>query len=146
ISSYWLGLTVARLTLSRVAAARGVSDRTLLRGCIAGVAVGLALIGVGAHVAVATVGFVVAGFALGPLYSTGLVALAGRLPAARLPAAIGMVTSLSILGAAVGPWFAGILADYLTLWSLAPYNLLLTVVLWVLWRGLAPAEEWKAER
>jgi fucose permease len=136
ISSYWLGLTAARLTLSRMAAARGVSDRVLLRACIAGVAVGLVLIGAGAHVAVAAVGFVVAGFALGPVYSTGLAALGERVPRSRLPSAIGMVTSLSILGAAVGPWFAGILADYLTLWSLVPYNLLLTGVLWVLWQAL----------
>jgi fucose permease len=140
ISGYWLGLTAARLTLAPIAARRGIGDRRLIQASMAGIAAGVLLIGVGAHAAVAVTGFALAGFALGPLYSTALSALAGRLPRERLASAIGLVTSLSVLGAAVGPWFAGIVAQYLSLWSLAPYCLAMTMMLWWLWRSLGVSD------
>jgi fucose permease len=111
ISGYWLGLTLGRLILARLAARRGVDDRRLIYLCIVVVAGGLLLVGSGVDALVASGGLALTGFALGPLYPTGLSALGQRLPPARMASAVGLVTSLSVLGAAIGPWVAGIIAQ-----------------------------------
>jgi fucose permease len=54
-------------------------------------------------------------------------------PKRIISSAIGFLVSLSILGLALFPWLAGILAQSIGIWSLLPYVLLLTVLMLVFW-------------
>ena len=57
-----------------------------------------------------------------------------------VPSAIGFLVSLSILGVALFPWLAGVLAQSAGIWSLLPYTVMLTSLMfvswWVIFRGL----------
>ena len=88
-----------------------------------------------------TAGFCFIGFSLGPIYPT-TVALMPNLMSSRLvPSAIGFLVSLSILGIALFPWLAGVLAQGVGIWSLLPYTVMLTALMlvswWVIFRGSA---------
>jgi fucose permease len=83
------------------------------------------------------VGFCFIGFSLGPIYPLS-VAITPKLVPARLgPSTIGLLVSVSILGLAFFPWVAGILAQGVGIWSLLPYMLSLSVVMFCLWFRLA---------
>jgi hypothetical protein len=50
-----------------------------------------------------------------------------------VPSAIGFLVSLSILGIALFPWLAGVLAQGVGIWSLLPYTVMLTTLMLVSW-------------
>jgi fucose permease len=57
-----------------------------------------------------------------------------KLVPARLgPSAIGMLVSVSIVGLALFPWVAGVLAQAVGIWTLLPYALVLTVSMLAVW-------------
>ncbi len=86
--------------------------------------------------ATATLGFCFTGFSLGPIYPL-TVAITPKLVPARIgPSAIGLLVSVSILGLALFPWVAGILAQSIGIWSLLPYMLALTIVMFGAWHSL----------
>ncbi len=139
VSGYWFGLTMGRFVLQTLAERFKMSDTTLVYVCMAVVILALLLIWFIPLQIVMVVGFCLIGFGLGPIYPL-TVALTPKLVPARIaPSAIGFLVSVSIIGLALFPWFAGILSQNVGIWSLLPYNIALTVVAialwWVLFRG-----------
>lgn len=131
VSGYWLGLTLGRLTLARVALNLG--EKRLIQLCIAGVVAGVLLIWLVPLNGVSAIGLCLTGYCLGPIFPT-TIALMSRLVSARiLPSAIGFLASLGSMGAALFPWLAGNLAQFIGLWALLPYVILLTLVMLCLW-------------
>jgi MFS family permease len=111
--------------------------------CITGIVIGLLLIWLVPLAATAALGFCFIGFSLGPIYPL-TVAITPKLVPTRIgPSAIGLLVSVSILGLALFPWIAGVLAQAIGIWSLLPYTLALTIVMLGAWRGLARhASKW----
>ncbi len=131
VSGYWLGLTLGRLTLARVALYLG--EKRMIQLCIGGVIVGALLIWLVPLNGVSAVGLCLTGYCLGPIFPT-TIALMSKLVSARfLPNAIGFLASLGSMGAALFPWLAGNLAQLIGLWILLPYVILLTLVMLGLW-------------
>ena len=139
VSGYWLGLTLGRFTLSNIAERLGISNAGLIYGCMAGIVTGVLIIWLFPFEIAAAIGFFFIGYSLGPIYPT-TVALMPDLVSSRLvSSAIGFLVSMSILGIAVFPWLAGILAQSTGIWSLLPYTIALTALMllfwWVIFRG-----------
>src|SRR5579863_6265451 len=131
VSGYWLGLTLGRLTLARVALNLG--EKRLIQLCIAGVIGGVLLIWLVPLNGVSAIGLCLTGYCLGPIFPTTIALMSKLVPARILPSAIGFLASLGSMGAALFPWLAGNFAQALGLWSLLPYVIILTIVMLCLW-------------
>ena len=134
VGGYWLGLTLGRLALARVALRLG-SER-LIQGCLVGVVIGALLVWLVPIPVVAAGGLGLIGFSFGPIYPITIALLSNRVSPRLLASAVGFLASLGSIGAALFPWFAGVLAEHVGLWSLMPYVLILTVAMVVLWQTL----------
>ncbi len=133
VSGYWLGLTLGRFTLSNIAERLGIGNVGLIYSCMAGIVIGVLIIWLFPFEIADAVGFCFIGYSLGPIYPT-TVALMPNLVSSRLvSSAIGFLVSMSILGIAVFPWLAGILAQSVGIWSLLPYTIVLTAAMLVFW-------------
>lgn len=130
ISGFWLGLTVGRLVLGKLAARLG--DKALIEICLLGVVAGLVIMWLSWEIG-AAIGLFVAGFSSGPIYPTIIAAMSRMIAPRLLPSAIGFVASAGSIGAALFPWLAGNLAQGVGLWSLLPYVMLLTVLMLPCW-------------
>jgi len=137
VSGYWLGITLGRLTLARLAARLTIADASLIRSCLIGAAIGVLVIWLAPLPAVAAFGLWLTGYALGPIYPTTIALVPGLVPARLVPSAVGFLASLGSMGAALFPWLAGNLAQAIGLWSLMPYMLGLTVIMSSVWVGLS---------
>jgi fucose permease len=136
VSGFWLGLTLGRFVLQRIAERLGMSNRDLMYACMVGIVIGVMLIWFVSSSIAAAIGFCFIGFSLGPIYPL-TVALTPQLVPPRLaPSAIGFLVSLSILGLALFPWIAGILAQSTSFLSLLPYTLGLVVLMLCFWLPL----------
>ncbi len=134
VSGYWIGLTLGRLTLARVA--QYIGEKRLIQGCLVGVIVGVLLIWLVPINAISAFGLCLTGFSLGPIFPT-TIALMSKLVSSRLlSSAIGFLVSLGSMGAALFPWLAGNLAQAVGLWSLMPYVIMLTIFMSLLWLSL----------
>src|SRR5207302_10182182 len=118
---------LGRFTLQNLAERLGVGTKGLMYACMTGIVIGLLLIWLVPLAATAALGFCFIGFSLGPIYPL-TVAITPKLVPARIgPSAIGLLVSVSIVGLALFPWVAGVLAQTLGIWTLLPYTLVLTV-------------------
>ena len=131
VSGYWMGLTVGRVVLGRIAERAGAVR--LIQACLAGVAIGVVLVWVAPNVAVAGVGLWLTGFSLGPIFPSTIAVISERVPGRIQQSAIGFAASLGSLGAAFFPWVAGTLAQRVGLWTLLPFVVALAVVMLALW-------------
>ncbi|HEY0071440.1 MAG TPA: MFS transporter, partial [Chloroflexia bacterium] len=131
VSGYWLGLTVGRLVLGRLA--KRLGDRNLIQLCLGGVMAGLLLVWLPPWPVAAAVGLWLTGFSLGPIFPTAIAVLSRMVAPRVLPSAIGFVASAGSAGAAFFPWIAGNLAEGLGLWTLLPYVVFLSVVMLGVW-------------
>jgi fucose permease len=137
VSGYWLGLTLGRFLIQRQAERMGMGVAALMYACMGGVVIGLLLIWLVPLGVVAALGFCFLGFSLAPIYPL-TVAIVPKLVPQRLgPSAISLLVSVSIIGIALFPWIAGILAQVQGIWTLLPYTLALTVVMLAFWGYLA---------
>ncbi len=134
VSGYWLGLTLGRLTLAKVALKIG--NKRLIQGCLIGIIIGITLAWLAPIQLVSALGLWITGFSLGPIYPTTIALMSNLVSARVLPGAIGFAASLGSVGAALFPWLAGNLAQRVGLWSLFPYIIILTVVMLCLWAAL----------
>jgi fucose permease len=133
VSGYWLGLTLGRFLISPVAVRAGLTQIGLMYTCLAGVTVAAGLTGLVPVTGAASVGFVLLGFFLGPIFPTTM-ALAPRLTAARLvPTGIGVMNAGSVVGAAGLPWLAGAVAQSVGAWTLLPFAVALALAQLVVW-------------
>lgn len=137
VSGYWLGLTIGRFVLQRQAERMGIEIGRLLSLCIFGLLGGLLLIWFIPLGAVAALGFCFIGFSLAPLYPATVVVIPRLVPARLGASAIGMLVSISILGIAILPWVAGILAQTWGIWTLLPFLIVLSIAMLALWVYLA---------
>lgn len=127
VSGYWLGLTLGRIVLAQVAQRLG--EQRLISYCLFGVFAGSLLVWLGPLQVILASGLFLLGFSLGPIFPT-TIALTSRLVSGRLLlSAIGLLTSLTSVGAALFPWIVGNLAQSLSLEILFPFVLLLTLAM-----------------
>ena len=131
VSGYWIGLTLGRLVLPRVALRFG--DKRLIQGCLIGVSIGVLIVWLIPINAVAAFGLCFTGFCLGPIFPTTIGLMSQLVPSRLLASAIGFLASLGSMGAALFPWLAGNLAQAVGLWSLMPYVIALTLAMMVFW-------------
>lgn len=136
VSGYWLGVTVGRLTLARLAARLTLSDASLIRYCLIGAGTGALVIWLAPLPAITAFGLWLTGYALGPIYPTTIALVPGLVPTRLVPSAVGFLASLGSMGAALFPWLAGNLAQAIGLWSLMPYLIALIAVLSGIWLAL----------
>ncbi len=136
VSAYWFGLTVGRFVISPTAARLRWTVARMTAVCLAGVVACGMLVSASPVGAGATAGFALLGFFLGPLFPTA-VAVVPELTSPRLvPAAVGLMNAVSVIGGSVLPWLAGTIGDAAGIWTLLPFATVLGVVQLVLWRGV----------
>jgi fucose permease len=136
VSGFWLGFTLGRFTLQAMAEKLGIGTRTLMYACMVGLGAGLLLVWLIPLGAIAAIGFCFIGLSLAPIYPL-TVSIAPKLVPARLaPSTIGLLVSVSIIGLAVFPWIAGVLAQFIGIWTLLPYTLALTIIMLAFWQYL----------
>lgn len=137
VSCYWLGLTLGRFLIQRQAERLGIGSVALMFGCILSLIIGLLAVWLIPEGIAAALGFCFIGFSLAPIYPLTVAILPRLVPAWLAASAISLLVSISIIGLALFPWLAGILAQVLGIWTLLPYSLALTVVMLGLWVYLA---------
>ncbi len=136
VSGYWLGLTLGRFLISPLATRLRLTQTTLGYACIAGVTVSAAFTWLVPAPGAASVGFVLQGFFLGPIFPTTM-AMTPRFTAPRLvPTAIGVMNAGSVVGGAALPWLAGAAAQGVGAWTLLPFAVLLGLILLTVWRRI----------
>jgi len=137
VSGYWFGLTAGRFLLSPIVTRFGRTAVGLMNTCLAGVALVTALTWILPGKAAATVGLVLLGFFLGPIFPTTM-ALAPRLTTARLvPTSIGIMNAGSVVGGSLLPWLAGAVAERAGVWTLFPFTLILALLQLLIWWPMA---------
>jgi fucose permease len=134
VSGYWLGLTLGRLALARVA--QRVGNKRLIQSCLLGVVTSVLLIWLVPVQAISPFGLALTGFSLGPIFPTTIALMSNLVSARVLPSAIGFLASLGSMGAALFPWLAGYLGQHIGMWSLLPYVIILTIIMLFLWVSL----------
>jgi fucose permease len=149
VSGYWLGLTLGRFTLVAVTERLGIGTIGLITRCIIGTAIGTLVVWFLPSSFFAALGFCWIGFCLGPIYPTTVALMPTIVPSRLISSAVGFLVSSSILGIALFPWLAGILAQQIGIASLLPYSLLLTCFMllswWILFRGPTATQESTAQ-
>jgi fucose permease len=135
LSVYWGGFTVGRLLTS--AAARSVAPAGLVRGCLAGAAVGSALVWVDGNDAVAFAGLTLVGLSLAPVFPTLMATTPRRVPPAHVANTVGLQVAAAAVGAAVLPASLGVVAQRLGLETLGPQLLTLSIAAFALHEVLA---------
>lgn len=131
VSGYWMGLTVGRIVLGRIAERAGAAR--LIQWCLVGVAAGVALVWAAPNLGIAAVGLWLTGFSLGPIFPSTIAVISERVAGRLQQSAIGFAASLGSLGAAFFPWLAGTLAQRAGLWTLLPFVGALALVMFALW-------------
>lgn len=136
VSAYWLGLTIGRFVISPTAARWGWTVARMTSVCLVGVVACGALVSVSPSGGPASVGFALLGFFLGPLFPTA-VAVVPELTSPRLvPAAVGLMNAVSVIGGSALPWLVGTVGDSAGIWILMPFVTAMGLVQLVLWRGV----------
>ncbi|HEY7975431.1 MAG TPA: MFS transporter [Ktedonobacterales bacterium] len=139
VSGYWLGLTIGRVVLGRVAERIGASR--LILWCLVGVLAAALLFWPAPNGFLNALALLLAGFSLGPIFPS-TIAVVGRVMPLRLqPTAIGFLASLGSMGGAAFPWLAGNLAQRFGLWSLLPFVAALAAAMIALWLMLQRSVE-----
>lgn len=130
VSIYWGALTVGRL-LSGVAAGF-VSSRTMVRFCIAGIALGAALIWANVTSHFSFLGLGLMGLASAPVFPMMIASTPARVGPAHTANAVGFQIAAAVLGQSLLPAMVGLLAQKLGLETVGPALFSLVVVLAVL--------------
>lgn len=134
VSGYWLGLMLGRVLLGKLSS--HIGDKRLIEGCLLGVIAGVLLVWFSPFEALTAAAMLLMGFSLGPIFPT-TIALMSRLVTSRLLATvIGFMVSLGSMGAAIFPWLVGNMAQHFGLWTLLPFLVFLTVMMFILWLAL----------
>ena len=131
VSGYWIGLTLGRLLLGRVA--QRIGNRRLIEICLGGVILGMLFMWLVPQFAIASLALFITGFCLGPIFPTTIALMSDTLPSRIVPSAIGFIASFGSMGAALLPLIAGNLAQHYGMWILLPYVIALTSIMLVLW-------------
>ena len=133
VSGYWLGLTVGRFVLNRLAEWFGLGVAGLNAGCLAGIVGSALLVWLVPSGGAAVAGFVLLGFFLGPIYPITIAVVPRLAPAGLVATAIGILVGVSVVGGAIFPWLVGAAAQRVGVWALLPFTIGLAVLLGVVW-------------
>ncbi|GAA0840211.1 MFS transporter [Streptosporangium amethystogenes subsp. fukuiense] len=133
-SGYWLGLTLGRFLISPVATRMGLTAVGMTYACLAGVTASAVLTWAAPGAAVATAGFLLLGFFLGPVFPTAMAVVPDLTTARLVPTAIGIMNGISVIGGAVLPWLTGAIGQSAGIWTLMPSAVLLALLQFALWR------------
>ena len=134
VSGYWLGLTLGRFLLGKLAARVGI--QRLISGCMAGVTAGVLVAWLVPGGLAPAIGLWLAGFCLGPVFPTTIAYMSQVVPARLLPGSIGFAAAAGSMGAALFPWLAGNLAEQAGLWAIMPFVVVLAGLTLLLWLAL----------
>ena len=133
VSGYWLGLTLGRFLLSPLGTRIGLSAVGLMYGCLVGVVAAVTLTWLVPYAGLSSVGFVLFGFFLGPIFPTVMAVAPLLAPPRLVPTAIGVINAGSVVGGSALPWLAGATLQAVGAWSLLPFALVLALVQLVVW-------------
>lgn len=134
VSVYWGGLTVGRLLAG--GAVGFVPANRLLRLCVAGMALGAALIWVNITSPLSFLGLGLMGLASAPVFPSLIATTPARLGSAHTGNGVGFQIAAAVLGQSLLPAFAGVLAGKLGLEIVGPALLVAAIVLLALIQGL----------
>lgn len=131
VSGYWLGLTLGRLTLGHVAQRFG--EKRTIQGCVFGAGIGILLVWIAPISMLAAFGLALTGFCLGPIFPTAIAMTTRMVSSDRVGTMIGFLISMGCVGGAFLPWLAGNMAQFIGLWMVMPYAIILIACLLSLW-------------
>ena len=134
VSVYWGGLTVGRLLAGVVVGF--VSVNRLLRLCVAGMALGAAVIWMNPTNTLSFLGLGLIGFGAAPIFPSLIAATPARLGSAHTGNAVGFQIAAAVLGQSLLPAFAGVLAARFGLEVIGPALFVAAVILLALVQGL----------
>lgn len=138
VSGYWLGLTLGRFLISPVALRLGLTGVGMTYACMSAVTAAAAFTWLLPDARAASVGFVLLGFFLGPIFPTTMAMVPNATSARLVPTAIGVMNAGSVVGGSVLPWLAGAIAQGAGVWTLLPLTMALALVqIAVWWRMVA---------
>jgi fucose permease len=89
------------------------------------------------NAAVASVGFVLIGFFLGPIFPTTIAMVPSTTPPRLVPTAIGVMNGGSVVGGSGLPWLAGAIAQRAGVWTLLPFSAVLALLQVIIWWRMA---------
>ena len=142
VSVYWGALTVGRLLAGF--AVGFVSANRLLRFCVAGVALGAALIWVNVA-GLSFLGLGLMGLASAPVFPSLIATTPARLGSAHTSNGVGFQIAAAVLGQSLLPAFVGVLAGKLGLEIVGPALFVAAVMLFALVQGLTSASPMNPE-
>ena len=131
VSGYWLGLMLGRLVLGHVAQRFG--ENITIHCCVIGAGVGLLLVWLVPVSFISAFGLCLTGFFLGPIFPTAIAMTTRMVSPNCVGTMIGFLVSLGCIGGAFLPWIAGNMAQFVGLWSIMPYAVILIVCLLIVW-------------
>ena len=137
VSGYWLGLTLGRFLISPLATRLGYTAVDMIFACLAGVTAIAAVTWLLPMAASASIGFVLLGFFLGPIFPTTIAMMPNSTVPRLVPTAIGVMNAGSVVGGSVLPWSAGAIAQGVGAWTLLPFSAALALVQLVIWWRLS---------
>jgi fucose permease len=137
VSIYWGALTVGRLLAG--AAVRFVSANRLLRFCVAGMALGAALIWLNVTSLLSFLGLGLMGLASAPVFPSLIATTHARLGSAHTSNGVGFQIAAAVLGQSLLPAFVGVLAGRFALEVVGPALFVAATGLVVLVQALTSA-------
>ena len=137
VSVYWGGLTLGRLFAG--VAVGFVPANRLLRFCVAGIALGAALIWLNVTSLLSFLGLGLMGLASAPVFPSLIATTPARLGSAHTSNAVGFQIAAAVLGQSLLPALAGVLAGRLGLEVIGPALFVAAVMLLALVQALTSA-------
>ncbi len=137
VSGFWAGLTLGRFILNNISERLGLGLVGMVYSCIGTVMLGLLMVLLLPGEVAAGFSFCLIGFGLGPLFPTAISLMPKLAPGWIASTAIGFLVGLGVVGGAIFPSAAGILAQYAGIWWLMPFSLALTIVMGCCWWTIA---------
>lgn len=141
VSGYWLGLTLGRFIMNTIAERFHLGTTRMVYCCLAGIGIGSLVVWLFPGVQIATLGFFLIGFFLGPIFPSTIAMLPHLIPGRFVPSAIGLIIGVSLLGGALFTWLVGTLAQSVGIGVLLPCTLAVAAVMcsnwWAMTRQLA---------
>ncbi|GAB4455866.1 MAG: MFS transporter [Anaerolineae bacterium] len=128
---YWAAIMLGRVLFGFVG--ERIALGTLLRWTMVVLVAGAALMWSNLLDEVSFFGLALMGFAVAPQYPLLVLVLPRQLGASHAPNAIGFQIAAGGLGAAIGPWLAGVLVERVNLEVIGPFLLLNAVLLLALY-------------
>ncbi|WP_211326347.1 MFS transporter [Thermosporothrix hazakensis] len=131
VSGYWLGLAIGRLILGKLTEYTGPKNMVIY--CLAGTILGLLILWLVPVQTIAIFGFFLTGFSLAPMFPIVIAIMPKFAPHQLLPSAVGFLTSLGSMGAALFPWLVGTISQYFGLWILMPFTVVTSLLMFLFW-------------